>query len=170
MTTINPSKEETYNSEDRKLLISLLNEYAEKLSILCVRIDIHNDNSRILLLAQIWLMFPIFIALFVVTIHGIFGLRGYISDEAANSILTSSVVVLITLFLINEVFYNKKKLRLLERDGNTIAIKLEKVIRLASQIQEHALNNVVSRIELDLRLADAESALEHYYEAKQGKK
>lgn len=170
MTTINQNKEETYNSEDRKLLISLLNEYAEKLSIICVRVDNHNDNSRILVLSQIGLAFPIIIASFIITIRGIFSLRGYTSDESANLILTSSVVMLIILFLINEVFYNKKKLRLIERGGNTIAIKLEKVIRLASQIQEHALNNVVSRIELDLRLADAESALERYYEAKQGKK
>jgi hypothetical protein len=170
MATINPNKEEFYNYEDRKLLISLLNEYSEKLSLVCDRIDKYKENSRTLTLLQIGLMFPIVALLLIVTLSGMLNLQRYIMEGAVNTILSFSVLILSTLFLINEIFHNKRKLRLLERDASTIAIKLEKVIRLASQIQEHALNNVVNRIELDLRLADAESALDHYYEAKQSKK
>ena len=47
-------------------------------------------------------------------------------------------------------------------DAKTLSNRLEKVVRLASQIEEHNVTNLVSRIELDLRIADSESALAHY--------
>jgi hypothetical protein len=170
MTTIKPNKENVYNYEDRKLLVSLLNEYSEKLLLTCGKIDKYKENNRILMLLQLGLMFPIVNLSLIVTLSGMLNLYRYILEGAVNTILAFSVLILITLFVINEIFHNKRKLRLLERGASTIAIKLEKVIRLASQIQEHALINVVSRIELDLRLADAESALKYYYETKQSKK
>jgi hypothetical protein len=162
MTTINPKQEDVYNYEDRKLLISLLNEYSEKLSFTCSKIDKYKENSRTLMLLQLGWMFSIVILTLIVALNGMSNLYRYILEGAVNTILVFSALILISVFLNNQILQNKRKLRFLERDASTIAIKLEKVIRLASQIQEHALNNVVSRIELDLRLADAESALEHY--------
>ena len=60
------------------------------------------------------------------------------------------------------IYDTKQKMRLLVQDGKILSAKLEKVIRAASQAQEHVLSNFLSRIELDLRLADAESAIQHY--------
>jgi hypothetical protein len=67
-----------------------------------------------------------------------------------------------SLFLI---FYRKRDfadLRLLTLDAVALVARLEKVIRIASQAEEHIMVNPVHRVELDLRLADAESALRRY--------
>jgi hypothetical protein len=53
-------------------------------------------------------------------------------------------------------------LRLLTLDADAVATRLEKVIRIASQTEDHFLVNPIHRVELDLRLADAESALRRY--------
>jgi hypothetical protein len=164
MTTINQNKEDIYSYEDRKLLISLLNEYSQKLSNICVQIEKYKGNSRTISLVQIAIMIAIVAVWIIVTINGIIGREKYVLDELANRILFSLGMLLAILFLVNESLHNKKKLRSLERNGIMIAVKLEKVIKIASQIQEHVLKNLISRIELDLRLADAESALENYYQ------
>ena len=69
--------------------------------------------------------------------------------------------LLFATFYVNYYQINQR-LKLLRRDAKTFSIRLEKVVRLASQIEEHNVTNLVSRIELDLRIADAESALQHY--------
>jgi hypothetical protein len=48
------------------------------------------------------------------------------------------------------------------RDARVIAKRLKKVVQFVSQMQEHSVNRISIRIEMDLRLADAEIALEHY--------
>lgn len=166
MTTINQNKEDIYSYEDRKLLISLLNEYSQKLSNTCIQVEKHKRNNRTISLVQIGIMISILAVWLIVTLHGIIGREKYVLDELASRILFSLGMLLAILFLVNESLHNKKKLRSLERNGIMIAVKLEKVIKIASQIQEHVLNNLISRIELDLRLADAESALENYHENK----
>jgi len=55
-----------------------------------------------------------------------------------------------------------KKQEFLSRSGMTIAIKLKKVIVVASQIDEHIETSLTKRIEWDFRLNDAELALEYY--------
>jgi hypothetical protein len=155
------NKEEVYSSEDRKLIISLLDEYSVKLLTMCDRIDKHQRSSYILSMLQIGLTILI-ATLLVFTLSGLINSAQHILSNIFTIISSFSTAVLFALFLTGEIYYNKKKLSLLERDAHTLTIKLKKVIRLASQIQEHVLNNVVSRIELDLRLADAESAVQHY--------
>jgi hypothetical protein len=46
------------------------------------------------------------------------------------------------------------------RDIKLLSKKLEKVVRIVSQIQDHLPKNISSRIEMDFRLADAELVLE----------
>jgi hypothetical protein len=48
------------------------------------------------------------------------------------------------------------------RDARVIAKRLKKIVQFVSQMQEHSVNRISIRIEMDLRLADAEIALEHY--------
>jgi len=55
-----------------------------------------------------------------------------------------------------------KKQEFLSRSGMTIAVKLKKVIVVASQIDEHIETSLAKRIEWDFRLNDAELALEYY--------
>lgn len=41
-----PNKEEVYSDEDRKLIVSLLDEYAQKLMNICEKIDHQIDKSQ----------------------------------------------------------------------------------------------------------------------------
>jgi hypothetical protein len=63
-----------------------------------------------------------------------------------------------------------RSIYLLNRDARLIADKLEKVMRVTIEIQDKIEINLARKLELDLRIADAQSALEYYYsivEAKQ---
>jgi len=63
-------------------------------------------------------------------------------------------------------FYRKTKLKILEREAIIICIKLEKLIRVVSQAQEHVIRDIVSKTKIDLLLVDAESALKNYQATK----
>lgn len=151
------STEEVYSNEDRKLIISLLNEYSEKLLRVCEQIDKYQKR-----------LLPFAMLLSVFIISGI--LLANTSTQTHNSIfgyafdmkLIFSSLVLASAFTLNIMFNIMNRVALLRRDANVLSVKLEKIIRAASQAQEHVLSNFVSRIELDLRLSDAELALEHY--------
>lgn len=79
------------------------------------------------------------------------------------SIHVSLIIIAIQVFSSGIWQESKQKRILLTKDAMTLSTKLEKVVRFASQIYEHAsFRNVESQLELDLRLADAESALQHY--------
>ncbi|MEM9539838.1 MAG: hypothetical protein AAGA60_10030, partial [Cyanobacteria bacterium P01_E01_bin.42] len=78
-------------------------------------------------------------------------------------LITTATAFLFTLATLYTIYNTKKNCQLLERNARTIYTKLEKVIRITSQIQDHSPpDRFVVRLELELRLADAESALEYY--------
>jgi hypothetical protein len=144
---------EISSEEDRKLLVSLLNEYSGKLALICDKIELKNRrNLRIFSLfgfgllffgaISLWLYqqgYPVFNLLFGV-VFGLFG--GSLSLENLRS--------------------NHKQKESSVRDARVIAKRLEKVVRLVSQMHEQSASSVSIRLEMDLRLADAEIVLEHY--------
>ncbi|TRU50210.1 MAG: hypothetical protein EWV49_09660 [Microcystis aeruginosa Ma_QC_Ch_20071001_S25] len=139
------------SEEDRKLIISLLNEYSEKLLNICEQIDRQQRNFDFLwlLLAFAWTM--VFYWLF------------------STKIITILTILTITIVSQSFVIYiyfgiQQPRLELLQRKASIISAKLEKVIRAASQAQEHTTmaGGFFSDLEVDLRLSDAEYALQHY--------
>lgn len=67
------------------------------------------------------------------------------------------------LYSVNFIDEDLRKLQVLKRDANILSIKLEKVIHVVSQFQEHnSIRSLAVSLELDFRLADAESALQYY--------
>lgn len=48
--------------------------------------------------------------------------------------------------------------------AETLAISLEKIIKLASQYSEHAMSRMSDKFEIDLRLAEAEATLLMYHD------
>jgi hypothetical protein len=169
MTIINPNKEEIYNTEDRKLLISLLGEYSAKLLNVCEKVDIHQRREIIYSTIIMGTLFPLAFLLIIL-------ITNRLEDILKNIWFGAGIATIIVLFLFavmffsrSQFFHNKERLRLLKQDARAAAGKLEKVIRLASQIQEHVLNNIINEIELDLRLTDAELALQYYHEIKNKK-
>lgn len=143
--------------EDRKLIISLLNEYSEKLLNICEQIDMIIRQQRNLgflfwlLLAFGWGM--------------VFSLLSFISFTKPITIITIITITIFSQFFISSIYFGiqKQRLELLQK-ASIISAKLEKVIRAASQAQEHMsmARGLFNDLELDLRLSDAELALQHY--------
>jgi uncharacterized membrane protein YobD (UPF0266 family) len=147
-----PLKGEHYSDEDKKLIISLLGEYSEKLLIICDRISRRQRITQLLTTFFVSVLALIFSLATTITFPLITSLESFFFFSTC----------FLEIFLLEAFYENKRALLLLQRDAKRISLKLEKIIRIASQAQEHILNDFVSRIEMDLRLADAESALDHY--------
>ena len=165
-----PKAEASYSNlekDDINLLISLLGEYSEKLIRLCAKIE-ENKQKKSLLYFVLGI-----IVITLLTISIIISFRIY----TYFSILGTLIFSIFMLYLTIPAYYIRKKIKISEREAKKMSSRLEKVIRIASQIQDHFSSNrrrsvglkssiplVISGVELDLRLADAESALEYYQE------
>ena len=142
------------DEEDRKLIISLLNEYSEKLLNICEQIDRQQRNLDFL-----WLLSLLSLLLaFAGTMVGFYWL---LSTKITTFIRILTITSAVSQPFIIHIYF--RKLELLQK-ASIISAKLEKVIRAASQAQEHTTMAVgfFSDLEVDLRLSDAEYALQHY--------
>ena len=68
-------------------------------------------------------------------------------------------------FLVTALFFrlyysSRLKSRLVARQSAVVGLKLEKIMQLASQMLEHGDLNATQRLELELRLVEAEGALQ----------
>jgi hypothetical protein len=163
-----PGKEEAYSDEEQKLLVSLLSEYSERLLHMCKEIDEQERKNSWFQLCLLTLV----VAVFVLTI---FLSKILLIPMTEGITLVYSVLVIYAILVIfasfNHIRNSNQRTRLLISDTEVISIKLEKVIRIASQAHEHVIRNAVNRIEIDLRLTDAEFALQRYTtQFSQGKK
>jgi hypothetical protein len=153
-------KEQIDNSEDTKLLISLLDEYSIKLLDTCGRIDRQNKRNTLTIFCFIIASYT---ATTIAVIFKNYGVEPIYNHLSFFGIIGAVILIsFVLIIIINDWLENMQKRNLLVQDANTISVKLEKVVRLASQTQEHILNNIMSRIELDLRLTDAECAIQYY--------
>jgi hypothetical protein len=170
MTAINQNKEEIYNTEDRKLLISLLGEYSSKLSDICEKIDTYQRNKIFYLTLGMGTLFPLAVLLVIFVTNRFNDLINHIWSSTTIAIFVVIVIIVGMFFSNSEFLYSTRKLRLLEQEAKKMAANLQDVIRLASQLEEHVLNDIISRIELRLRLTDAESALKYHNNKVENKK
>jgi hypothetical protein len=154
-----PGQEKAYSDEDQKIIISLLGEYSEKLLAMCARIE--KNKGRDSLIRAVSVVVPATILALTSFLIKVLPNRFFV---AATSSYVASIIVL--LFLMPFIYdYNKsaaEEKALLMHHAEILSIKLEKVIRVASQVHEHVVRNFVGRLELDLRLTDAEAALQCY--------
>jgi hypothetical protein len=166
-----PKAEASYSNlekDDINLLISLLGEYSEKLIRLCAKIEENKQKKSLL---------DFVLGIIVITLSTISIIPIIISFRIYTyfSILGTLIFSIFMLYLTIPAYYIRKKIKISEREAKKMSSRLEKVIRIASQIQDHFSSNrrrsvglkssiplVISGVELDLRLADAESALEYY--------
>jgi len=148
------SEKDFITIEDRALLVSLLSEYGDRLLKLCERIDNIKDKY---ILGEYFA--PI--------------LGGCLSIITLFIPFPNLTINLAIIMIISFVFFlygtvialkDRRKLKFLKKEARMIVVRLEKVIRVASPIQENLSPRLITKLELDLRLADAESALEYYYE------
>jgi hypothetical protein len=146
------------SEEDRKLLVSLLSEYAEKISSLCDKLESHRAMKT-----QHGLLFIIIFNLGV-----LFSFYLYSSYAAVMIMLFSLALAVVFSDILSTrrwfaflpfISIDREDARFV-RDIKLLSKKLEKVVRIVSQIQEHLPKHISSRIEMDLRLTDAELVLE----------
>jgi hypothetical protein len=152
-------KVEAYGEEDRELLISLLNEYSEKLVLVSKRID---TQSRRLLSYTIAVTAALCLTISATAI--LIDHWKALSQEFSPALIITFMATIATYSMYGSfqiIIYRGEK-EILFRDAKAIAKRLEKVVQIGSQMHEHSENRVVSRIEMDLRLTDAEIALDHY--------
>jgi hypothetical protein len=161
-----------YNEEDSQLLVSLLNEYAEKLEVSCGRIEnlITSKDRRY--------AYVFTLVCLIIVAGGLIGIleTNYhlniflvinapaFSNAVLTPILTVTFIAMLALIVAYgiEIVNISLKIDVLIRDAKILAKRLEKVVQIVSQIQEHAVERVSRRVEMDLRLADAEITLGHY--------
>ena len=149
-----------FKKADIDLLISLLGEYGEKLIKLCEKIE---DNRQKYSFGKSFLP-PLGGGILLITWSLFSSLE---SSLLSFSILGFLTFVIFTIYVAVSANHIRKKIKLSEREAKKISLRLEKVIRIASQTQDNLSKtppNWIIRVELDLRLADAESALEYYQE------
>jgi hypothetical protein len=147
------------DEEDRKLIISLLNEYSEKLLNICEQIDRQQRNFDFLSLLSLLLLLVVFAGTMV-------GFYWLLSTKITTFIRILIITIIVSQSFIIYIYLGiqKPRLELLQRKASIISAKLEKVIRAASQAQEHTTmtGKFFGNLEIDLRLSDAEYALQHY--------
>jgi hypothetical protein len=165
-------KLEAYNEEDQKLLVSLLNEYAEKMALSCEKIEksIALQERRCLNAFTMMLLIVLF-GFLIYLLETNYNLEVFLLINAyafSKSIVVpilTTLIVSMSIALVSSginVLNISFKTNMLIHDAKILSKKLEKVVQIVSQMQEHSVKRIASRIEMDLRLADAEIVLEHY--------
>jgi hypothetical protein len=146
------------DESDVKLLVSLLGEYSGKLSKMC---DIIEDSrtAESITFAGMALCSTAFLIFW--------SLLSNYRPSASNSsspifVLIGGMfaMVVIVILLLFKLFTNAKRRRKWVRDVSLFSKKLERVVRIISQIQDHSQGNVSSRLEMDFRLTEAEQSLD----------
>jgi hypothetical protein len=154
--------------EDRDKLISLLEEYSAKLIKKC---DLVGRNRRILNFILISSAIVFFIGITVaVACYSI--LPPYWSSSLLALWIAFWIVAIFFtdfLFGILSVFFdlisaskNKGVIDSSTHEAHSLAHRLEKLVGIASEFYEHIEKKEISKIELDLKIAEAESVLNYY--------
>jgi hypothetical protein len=145
--------------KDREILTSLLSEYSDKLISLCHQIEDQRLERKKRLIACI---ITIVLFAYVLIINPYFIKENFSLSSSTNFIFGGILGFILILFA--TISKTTQTLNRLRHEAKKISVKLEKIVRPISQIQDHVLNRFVVSLELDLRLTDAESALEYYFE------
>lgn len=148
---------------DLNLILSLLNEYSGKLMVLNKELESLADKS---LFGMVTLFRNVSLLILAPYLAWYF-----ISMNSAQPVspeyllfLYPFVFVIMAPVIYSYLINVRKLKRQIINDARTIATKLERIIRVASQAEDHLKMNYGSRLEFDLRLADAESAIAHFYQ------
>jgi hypothetical protein len=179
-----------YDSEDRQLLVELLHEYSGKLikasrEVVMKRGSTSKKGELIILSFSSvfsYALSSLLLKILVIFIRadeqtGLFRTAYKVLSDSWSIIVICNTIILLpfvlsfltraNLFSYFE-FSNYDKLRkaendLLEKDARLIANRLESAMRLTVEVADQVETNLARKLELDLRIDDASSALEYYY-------
>jgi hypothetical protein len=184
-TSQDPSQKfHQYDSDDRQLLVGLLHEYSDKLVKVSREVARNRTNQKevntvlFFLLGFSGTFSYLFWNLFVAYMRpkdssGNYNYNDHNSlysrvwDNLFLTVLFTSILFFLIAgvpFLKNTFMSSKRAENdLLERDARMIANRLESAIKLTVEISDRVETNLARKLELDLRIDDAASALEYYY-------
>jgi hypothetical protein len=157
-----------HEEEDRKLLISLLNEYSEKLSLVCHKIEDSRSGEYPAIfnfLVSITLGSLGTSILWVLVINYSGGIIFNPMINLVNLIIGGGGLILFILWLASSfarLRRHQNQQKSLMWEATVFSKRLEKVVQIVSQMQEHSTARLPDRIEMDLRLADTELVLLRY--------
>jgi hypothetical protein len=179
-----------YDSDDRQLLVGLLHEYSEKLietsrEVARKRGATSKKGELIILSSAIvfsYALSSLLLKTLVVFVKadeeiGFFRTAYKILSDSWSIIVFCNTIVLLPFVLSYFIRANlfasfefsnydrllKTENDLLEKDARMIADRLESAMRLTVEIADQVETNLARKLELDLRLDDASSALDYYY-------
>ncbi len=148
--------------EDRDKLISLLEEYSAKLQKKCDYIDksfralkavlfflivVFTITSFISLFSSVRIGFPASVIIFMISIM----------------VSTISFISLLALDSDDDSILRKKNtINSRNHEAHALAHRLSKLVGIASEFYEHVEKKAISKIELDLKISEAESVLNYY--------
>jgi uncharacterized membrane protein len=148
--------------EDRGKLISLLDEYSEKLKRRCDLIDKQNNLiDYIILLAIVFIGFVLsgFAWLYYVSIGGYYLYHPLLIIPLLVAFFIAIITVLFTkLEIIRTRIFKKAS----DYEADSLAYRLYKLVGMASQFHEQVETRRMNKIELDLKITEAELVLDHY--------
>lgn len=167
-----------YNSDDRQLLVGILHEYSDKLveaSRLLAQQKLYKKEFNLFICFLLYfcgtfsyLFWNYIIALIDAT--SLSSLSAYFSMYGIDrkNLWFNILFTFISLFLLTTMFWRSKWFPFyqdnrLERDTKMIAVRLESAMRLTVEISDRVETNLARKLELDLRIDDASSALDYYY-------
>jgi uncharacterized membrane protein (DUF485 family) len=117
--------EESYSNEDKKIIVSLLNEYSEKLLQVCYQIDKQKKRLLLFLLCFGGLIISVILLLYSALL-GTFTfnpvlLLGVWAESMSKLALILSIFTPIALFIISTFYVIKQNIKLLMSDANILA-------------------------------------------------
>jgi uncharacterized membrane protein YdbT with pleckstrin-like domain len=179
-----------YDSDDRQLLVELLHEYSGKLVKVSREVALKrgstNKKAELIILSSAivfsYALSSLFLKTLVVFVKADQGIGFFVaayrilSDSWSIIVLCNTIVFLpfvfsffirVNLFAFFEFSNYDRLLKtendLLEEDARLIANRLESAMRLTLEIADRVETNLARKLELDLRIGDASSALDYYY-------
>jgi hypothetical protein len=161
-----------YSIDDWQLLVNILHEYGDKLTSLSRKISIeknrrkiesNNTKVRIRVVFFTALILVLSLVLFFLTTKSFQSTSGYLfllSGMSSISCIALGVMVLI-------VFRDRKEdfdvpIYLVETDARMMSSRLESAIRLTITVSDQVEISLAKKLEMDLRIDEARSALQYY--------
>ncbi len=133
---------------------ALLQEYTERLHQRCVRyLERPATWQPVLLMVSAFGAIILAIVQLARTIPFVWNLLSFVSIGG----LFAGALIIVLAWRLEDKRQRQAYFERLELD--MAATRLERVIRLASQLEDHAVDDLAVRIQLELRLADAEATL-----------
>lgn len=157
---VSVNKQPIYDAEQAPVLLKLLAEYTQRLRAECNEMGKNRrERDSKSINTAFWLAGYVIVEIILISGYGTlvktFGLKIFlvVFPIVAGLSLASSAVLLHKSF--NDL-NNRKRMDVL-----STAAQLERLVRRISPIAEHSRLSLGEKLELDLRLADADAALEY---------